>query len=298
MTSFTVRPIAAAAALAAACGCASGPDARAAATIAARERIYYVDGMVGRLRVSEGGTGGTPVVFVHGLGSDLEAWRAQLDHLRPSRRAIAYDQRGHGGSDPARDVSEYTIEALAEDLERVAFALGLERFFLVGHSLAGAVLTTYAAAHPEKVAGLVYADAIGDFHLVPRAELDDAARREASPSFGRAEQQKIFAKLLEPEARPATRERVLAALARLDPPAFAALRRATFTFVARELVARYSGPKLAIEVGERAPPVAYSAIDPSARRARLSGVSHWLMMDDPEGFNRALDPFIGFTSRR
>lgn len=291
---FTCSVTALAAALTA-WGCASGPSAQTVARIAARERIHYVDGAVGRLRVSDGGTGGPAVVFVHGLGSDLEAWRAQLDHLRPARRAIAYDQRGHGGSDPARDPAEYSIDGLADDLERVAFALGLDRFFLVGHSLSGTVLTSYAAAHPEKVAGLVYADALGDFHGVPRERLQEYMKREASPSFGRAEQRKEYEEILGKDARPTTRERVLASLERMDRQAFAALERAAFTFDARPLLARYRGPRLAIEVGEHPQPVLFSALDPSVQRVALSGVSHWLMMDDPEAFDRALDAFIGFS---
>jgi hypothetical protein len=70
----------------------------------AAERFTWVEGKAGRLRVSDGGAGGIPVVLVHGLGSDLAVWRAQLDHLRAGRRAIAYDQRGHGRSEKARDL--------------------------------------------------------------------------------------------------------------------------------------------------------------------------------------------------
>ncbi len=34
---------------------------------AAQEQLLWVDGPAGRLRVSDGGNGGVPVVFVHGL---------------------------------------------------------------------------------------------------------------------------------------------------------------------------------------------------------------------------------------
>jgi hypothetical protein len=43
-------------------------------------------------------------------------WRAQLEHLRVNRRVVAFDRRGHGASDRARD-GVYRIEALAEDLD-------------------------------------------------------------------------------------------------------------------------------------------------------------------------------------
>jgi hypothetical protein len=48
--------------------------------------------------------------------------------------------------------------------------------------------------------------------------------REASPSFGAPERHAAFGELPRPRSRRATRERVLAALDRMEPPAFASLR--------------------------------------------------------------------------
>jgi len=47
-----------------------------------------VAGPAGPLYVDDGGTGGLPVVFVHGYGGDSEQWSAQLAHLRPTRRVV------------------------------------------------------------------------------------------------------------------------------------------------------------------------------------------------------------------
>src|SRR5712675_3427801 len=103
----------------------------------ADERVRFAKGGAGRLRVSDGGEGGVPVVLVHGLASELETWRPVLDTLRRSRRVIAYDQRGHGQSDPA---GEYSIAALAGDLDRVVDELGVPRFWLAGRSFSGTVV--------------------------------------------------------------------------------------------------------------------------------------------------------------
>ena len=232
-------------------GCAHPSRSRApGAATASAERFLSVEGTAGRLRVSDGGSGEPAVVLLHGLGADLEAWRPQLDHLRATRRAVAYDQRGHGGSDKARD-GVYTLEALTADLEAVRRALGLGQMILVGHSMSGAVLTLYAGAHPQEVAGLVYVDAIGDFRGVPREELQPVIEREASPSFGALQRRAMFEEMLGAKARPATRAQVLAALGRIDPPAFSALRRSMFQFRdAGSHHARYRGAALAIEAAE------------------------------------------------
>jgi pimeloyl-ACP methyl ester carboxylesterase len=250
------------------------------------EVVSMIQGPAGKLRVSDGGSGGgVPVLFVHGLGASWEVWRAALDHVRPERRAAALDLRGHGGSDaPATDAG-YTIEALAEDVEAASRALTLPRFVLVGHSMAGAVLTAYASRFPEKVAGLVYVDAVGDFHKLPKEAVDkmlaeDAARTDLRPAYE---------ELLGPKARPATREQVLASAARLPPSAFVALRRAMAAYDAPADARGYSGPAACIEAGDKPLPVLASALLPRARRRSLDGVSHWLMLDEPAAFARLLD---------
>jgi pimeloyl-ACP methyl ester carboxylesterase len=253
------------------------------------QEFTFVDGAAGKLRVSDGGSGGVPVVFVHGLGSDLEAWRAQLDYLRASRRALAYDQRGHGGSQPASD-GVYTIDALAEDLDRVVRAKGLERFVLVGHSMAGQVITTYAQRHPEKLAALVYADAVGDVSQAP-PELK-AWFFQSPEGYGPPQAQEEFSQMLGPKARPTTRERVLASVARVEPATLLALRRSMGSFAPGPELARYTGPRVAIEAEANGAPFVASKSLPGVTRTTLSNVSHWLMMDDPEGFNRALDTVL------
>jgi pimeloyl-ACP methyl ester carboxylesterase len=69
---------------------------------------------MGYIHIDDGGKGGLPVVFAHSFGGNTRQWAAQLDHLRKSRRAIAYDLRGHGRSDaPANhdyDVLHKVIE--------------------------------------------------------------------------------------------------------------------------------------------------------------------------------------------
>ena len=119
-----------------------------------------IEGPAGKLYVDDGGTGGLPVVFLHSFAGDTSHWSGQLAHLRKTRRAIAIDLRGHGKSD-APSNGDYAVEAVARDVDAVANSLGLTRFVLVGHSMGGSTAIAYAAAHPDKVAGLVLASAAG-----------------------------------------------------------------------------------------------------------------------------------------
>jgi 3-oxoadipate enol-lactonase len=256
------------------------------------ERLGFIEGGAGRLRVSDGGEGEPAIVLLHGLGCDLEVWRAQIDHLRARHRVIAYDQRGHGDSDKARD-GQYTIDALAQDLDAVIRAHGLGRALLVGHSLSGAVLTRYSGLHPEKVTGLVYVDAVGDFSSFPKAEVEAVLAKEESPSFDAAARRAAFSESLGPKAKPATRQKVIASLEKIDPPAYSALRRSLAQFDPRAL-ALFRGPTLAIEAADVPPPMraVLAAQALNIQRVELPEVSHWLQLDDPDGLNREIDAFL------
>ncbi|HEY0788375.1 MAG TPA: alpha/beta hydrolase, partial [Thermoanaerobaculia bacterium] len=129
------------------------------ATASPAPRAIPVDG--GTLWIDDGGRGGVPILFVHGNGGSAEEWRAQLAAFRgQGRRAVAIDLPGFGRSTPPAD-GDYSLAAMSRAIDRAVDALDLPRFVIVGHSYAGAVVATYAAAHPEKVAGVVYLDAAG-----------------------------------------------------------------------------------------------------------------------------------------
>lgn len=139
----------AAAALACACACASAPAPRVAKS---GERMVRVHGA--ELRIHEEGEGaGVPVVFVHGYGSRLEAWRAVQPALALGRRTVSYDQRGFGLSE--RTADGYGPHGHAADLLALMDALHLQRAVLVAHSYGAGVALTAALTAPDRVAGIV-----------------------------------------------------------------------------------------------------------------------------------------------
>jgi 3-oxoadipate enol-lactonase len=254
----------------AACGGKQAPQAASDSKTSASDK--WVEGGSARLRVSDGGSGEPAIVLLHGLAGGREVWAGQLEHLRRSHRVVAYDQRGHGESEPAKD-GVYSMEAMAEDVERVRTELGLGKIVVVGHSMSGAVLSTYAGKHPDAVAGLVFLDAIGDFSAFPAEEVKPYAAQAAA-------------------ARPATRTVVNAGLARVDGKAFTELSAAMFALRdAGERIAPYQGPSIAIEAqGNELPFVASKVF--GIERVEIAGVSHWLHLDDPAAINAALDGFL------
>ena len=55
--------------------------------------------------IEQGGGEATPIVFLHGVGSDKSVWKPQLDHFAHRRRAVAFDYPGYGESDLVPDAT-------------------------------------------------------------------------------------------------------------------------------------------------------------------------------------------------
>ena len=107
-----------------------------------------------RLRVLDLGAGGAvPVLFVHGFGADLNAWMFNQPALAETRRTIALDLPGHGGSTKTLDRA-VDGASFAADLDRALAALAIDRVHLVGHSMGGAIAVYFAHWQPDRVASL------------------------------------------------------------------------------------------------------------------------------------------------
>jgi pimeloyl-ACP methyl ester carboxylesterase len=261
-----------------------------AAAKPAGEQLRFVQGPAGRLRVSDGGQGGIPVVFVHGLTGDISTWQFQLAHLRATRRALALELRGHGESDPPRD-GDWSMEALADDID--ACTRELPRFVLVGHSMSGVALQIFAARHPGRLKGLVFVDAIGSFQALSPESRASLLAEEREMGLDSDRHRAAIESLLGQQARPATRQQVLASFERVPPEGFHALRMNLYQFVPPADVRAAGVPLFAIEVERpRQSPIFFSSLAPEAPRKTIPNVSHWVMLDDPNAFDAALDGFL------
>lgn len=242
----------------------------------------------GALHVDDGGRGAAlPVVFVHGNGASSAQWRAQLDHLRPSRRAVAYDLRGMGQS-AVSPLGDYSLDAMVSDLETVTSRRGLQRFVLVAHSYGGAIAATYAARHPERVAGLVFVDSAGSVNISE----ENAAKFEAAIRKNKdAVVAGWFAPILKPSS-PDVQEAVLASVRNTNTDAFVGALGGVRSFDMRAALDAYRGPRLAIAAADIEGPASFHMQFPDVPVRKISGAGHWLMLDRPEELNRVLDEFL------
>src|SRR5262245_13240883 len=85
---------------------------------------------------------GLPVVLLHGLTATHRYVVMGSKSLeRSGHRVVAYDARGHGASEPAR---EYSYDALAFDLARVMDDHGIERATFAGASMGAHTMARFA----------------------------------------------------------------------------------------------------------------------------------------------------------
>ena len=275
--------------LAGCCACrrSSIPDLQPAA-------LSWVQGREGRLRVEDAGRGGLPVLFVHGLGGNRSAWSAQVEHLAARRRVVTFDLRGHGESAPAQD-GDYSVQGFADDVESVADALHLKRFVLVGHSIGGAVIGAYAGRHPDRVAGLLFVDPVGDLTRLP-AKDTKAWLSGLEPAHYDAFTEKWFSEMLAP-ARPPVRSLVLESLRKTSPSVIRGSVRGLLTYRPEEALACYRGPMLTVITPENDEPYSLQNLVPGLASREIRGTSHWVMMDEPRVFNGIMDGFLASLER-
>jgi non-heme chloroperoxidase len=115
-----------------------------------------------RLEVVDWGGRGPALVLLAGLGETGHIYNDLAPGLTDRFRVIALTRRGHGASSRA-DSSTCVLDTLVADIAAVMDSLQLKRASLIGHSIAGAEITRFAARWPDRTDKLVYLDASHDF---------------------------------------------------------------------------------------------------------------------------------------
>jgi proline-specific peptidase len=121
---------------------------------AANGKIYY--------RLFGGGKR-LPLVTLHGGPAGAHGYMMPYAHLATDRPVVLYDQSGCGRSSAPPELKRYTVARYVAELEALRSHLGFEKMLLLGHSWGGLLGPAYAAAHPNRVAGLVLAGTSPDW---------------------------------------------------------------------------------------------------------------------------------------
>lgn len=89
------------------------------------------------------------LVFVHGLGENLESWTYQLQYFDKDYRVIAMDLRGHGRTNDG--IVPLTMRRLALDVIALIDYLAIDKMHLVGLSMGGMIALELTKEHQQRL---------------------------------------------------------------------------------------------------------------------------------------------------
>ncbi len=262
-------------------------------------RIHYFD--VGPHTPSlDAGTGEPALVLLHAFPLHAGMWRPQIEHLSATRRVVAPDFLGFGGSDAPESMYRYTMLGYADLVAGLLDHLGLDRVVLGGLSMGGYVAFAFLRQYPERVSGLILADtrAAADTTMAyeKRTDQQDQVARIGTTALIET----LLAGLLSDETR-AHRLEVVEQVRRLmaNPPAgfIGALEAMKHRPDATDELALVTVPTLVI-VGEddslSPPDVAREMQEriPDAALAVLPHAGHLSNLEAADEFNAAVASFL------
>lgn len=100
------------------------------------------------LHVEDAGEG-KPFVFIHGWPVNHHMFDSQKEALiNNGYRFIGIDLRGYGQSD--KPEQKYSYKVFAEDVKKVIKTLDLDKYYLAGFSMGGAVAIRFATKYADK----------------------------------------------------------------------------------------------------------------------------------------------------
>lgn len=93
------------------------------------------------------------ILFLHGLGSYIPAWKFNIQELKKYFRCIAIDLPGFGKSD--KKIHSGTMEFYSSIVFDFLKSIGVDKINLVGHSMGGQIAINCALNFPELVDKLI-----------------------------------------------------------------------------------------------------------------------------------------------
>lgn len=233
----------------------------------------------------------TPLVFLHGVGSDKSVWRPQLRQFATERRSLALDYPGYGDSDPTPEGTsrdDYAAAILA-----AMDSLGVQRAHVCGLSLGGVVAIAMHAAAPDRIASLILADTFAA-HPDGQAIYD---RSIAASSDLRVLAEARVDVLLGQPADPDVRREVIETMAAISPAAYRVGAEAVWLADQRERVHGIRVPTLVLcGTEDKVTPPALSRelvqLIPGARLEMIEGAGHLGNLEKPDAFNTLVGAFV------
>ncbi len=116
------------------------------------------------------GEGEPTLVFVHGWSNHKGFWDAQVSHFSEIYSTVAIDLAGFGESGSNRN--SWTMESFSEDVIAVINMLDLQNVVLVGFSMGAPVVIETSNKIPDQISGLILVDILQNIEAqIPQEQI-------------------------------------------------------------------------------------------------------------------------------
>jgi pimeloyl-ACP methyl ester carboxylesterase len=243
------------------------------------------------IRFEVTGQGDPTLVLVHGWALDRHLWDGVVAGLARRHRVITLDLPGHGESGPRK---QWKIDAFGQDVQAVVDLVGAPQVVLVGHSMGGLVTLEAARRLRERVRGVVLVDIVLDAEERMAPEQVDAMAKQLEADYKGVTTHMSNEYLFGPGTPAPVRERVLGQALAMDTPVSIALLREVWTYDPLPALREIQAPIRAVSA-DKFP----TNVEVNRRHMRgyeaviVEGTAHYLMLEKPDRFARALDEALG-----
>jgi pimeloyl-ACP methyl ester carboxylesterase len=235
---------------------------------------------------------GTPaLVLVHGWCCDRSYWERQVGQFAHQYKVVTVDLAGHGESGLGRKA--WTMAAFGEDVVAVVKKVGLEQVVLIGHSMGGHVIVEATRRMPERVVGLVGVDAFKKLDLTRTQKQIDDFLVPFRANFAETIRNVVRKVMFVPTSDTALVEKIVADMSGAPPEVGIGTLQELFSHGSRlrETLQEVKMPIITIN-SDFEPTNVEAAGRYGIEIAFMSGVGHFVMMEDPETFSHLLDEAV------
>jgi len=253
---------------------------------------------------------GSPVILIPGLSTPREVWDGVAPELAKTHRVYVVQVNGFAGENPRDNLKPHLLDGIVADLDALVAKEKISGAAVIGHSMGGLVGLMLAKAHPADVGKLMVVDALPftaaifmPDPTVAAIEPQAAAMRDqmvagyGKPASEAAVQGTANALALKPESRTKVAAWMRAADARVSGPAM-------YEDLTTDLRGELAGIKTPITLvypWSAAMPQARADAFYRAEYAKAPNVTyvpvgdsaHFVMLDQPEAFAKAVAAFVG-----
>jgi pimeloyl-ACP methyl ester carboxylesterase len=252
------------------------------------ERVSSADGV--EISFEEIGSGEAALVFIHGWSCDKSYWKYQTEYFSNNYKVVAVDLAGHGKSGLNR--KNYTIELFGDDVAVVVNHLKLSKVILIGHSMGGAVILEAAKKLAGKVIGIIGVDTYQSFVDDWTTEQKEGFLKPFKDNF--VQTTKGFVRSMFPKNADTTLVNKAAEDMSSAPPEIAiSAMKNLFYYNPIPTLEKLNLPLISINCDMY--PVSIEENKKHVKNYRvkfMTGVGHFLMIENPDKFNNLLKTSI------